>query len=384
MVLGTTYQQGWSFCDQKFSIMNVENGDGVLESETNAAGEFILPNLKVSAPTDLIFPKEFTFPWELLKPIKEKHNASFDKAVEIYLKENCLEFYNQLVSVYENEALVLRSKLLELNVGVYKDFLKSEKIKHQLKLPRLYSTSVISYIKDNIKSCEVEERHKKFDRFMSRILPVIAGKYSHLSSKQNGVVLAHLAEGRVNDPYNKIEYELLKLVDLNLPGMNLVHALGLSEDNFKELGEKGIGIVWSPFSNLLLYNETLDIKLLKSNNVLVALGSDWTPTGSKSVLEEVKIAKQYLIKKGVFSSLGGDQYLYNMMTKNPAKMIGRYENKLGDGRHGIGTLKPEAMASLIAIDIKKQNPYSNLVDSTAKMFNMLWRKVKRFMAPKKF
>ena len=40
-------------------------------------------------------------------------------------------------------------------------------------------------------------------------------------------------------------------------------------------------MVWSPFSNLLLYGRTADIARAKQEGVLMALGSDWSPTGSK-------------------------------------------------------------------------------------------------------
>jgi hypothetical protein len=43
----------------------------------------------------------------------------------------------------------------------------------------------------------------------------------------------------------------------------------------------GMGLIWSPFSNLLLYGETANIASAKSAKVTIALGSDWTPTGSK-------------------------------------------------------------------------------------------------------
>ena len=77
----------------------MERGDGFIESEVDARGEFVMPQAKISAPTDLIFPKEFTFIWDEIKPIKEKNKLSFTAALEKYLKTNCLEFHNKLISV---------------------------------------------------------------------------------------------------------------------------------------------------------------------------------------------------------------------------------------------------------------------------------------------
>ncbi len=365
MVLGTVYNQGWSFCEDEFSIFNVERGDGFIESQTNLKGEFVMPQAKVSAPTDLIFPKEFTFAWDLIKPIKDKHKLNFPEALWEYLKLNCLDFYNQLSLLSESFDSSLREELLQLNSDTFDGFVKKNRLKDSSLLPKLYKPLVLSYIKDNIDGCKIESPHSKFKRFMTRILPLIAGKYAHLKSSEKGVVLAHLAEGRSNDPYNKIEIDLLRLVDLDQEGMNLVHANGLDDEDIRMLGIKGMGVIWSPFSNLLLYNETLNIKKLFDSNVLVALGSDWTPTGSKSLLEEVKIAKKFLIKNNTFRSIGGDEFLYHSMITNPAKMLKRLETDPDDGVNGIGSIARGAVASLTITSIKNSNPFSNLVDSDA-------------------
>ena len=52
-----------------------------------------------------------------------------------------------------------------------------------------------------------------------------------------------------------------------------------------------------------------------------------------------------------------------MMTENPAKMINKFEEVEGDGRHGVGALKSDAIASFIAVNVNKQNPYTNIVDA---------------------
>jgi cytosine/adenosine deaminase-related metal-dependent hydrolase len=50
-------------------------------------------------------------------------------------------------------------------------------------------------------------------------------------------------------------------------------------------------MVWSPLSNYLLYGDTADIEDAKSEGVLIGIGSDWSPSGSKNLLGELKIAK---------------------------------------------------------------------------------------------
>ena len=50
-------------------------------------------------------------------------------------------------------------------------------------------------------------------------------------------------------------------------------------------------MVWSPLSNLMLYGGTTNIGAARSAGVPLALGSDWSPTGSKNLLNELKIAR---------------------------------------------------------------------------------------------
>jgi cytosine/adenosine deaminase-related metal-dependent hydrolase len=41
-------------------------------------------------------------------------------------------------------------------------------------------------------------------------------------------------------------------------------------------------IVWSPLSNLLLYGKTTDVAAARTAGLTIALGSGWSPSGSKT------------------------------------------------------------------------------------------------------
>ena len=126
-----------------------------------------------------------------------------------------------------------------------------------------------------------------------------------------GAVLVHLAEGRTGfgsnrgvDPYSRREFEAL----MQHPSMrdaarvravpfNLVHGCGVDVHNpahVEFLRDRRISLIWSPVSNLLLYGDTLDAERLRMEGINVALGSDWSPSGSKHVWDEAKFARRYL------------------------------------------------------------------------------------------
>jgi len=59
------------------------------------------------------------------------------------------------------------------------------------------------------------------------------------------------------------------------------------------LARHGGSIVWSPLSNLLLYGATARIDAARQAGVRIGLGSDWSPSGSKNLLGELKVAWLY-------------------------------------------------------------------------------------------
>ncbi len=169
------------------------------------------------------------------------------------------------------------------------------------------------------------------------------------------MLIAHLSEGKASDQYNRLEYKLIKALGMAQKGLVIIHGLGLDAADLKHAAQNEMSIVWSPFSNLLLYGETLNVKQALDHNINLTLGSDWSPSGSKNLLDEVKIAKTHLQKRN--RRAVSDRLLYNMLTINPAKAL-----KLG---HKIGQLEENYLADIVAFRLKnkKKNPYTQIIDS---------------------
>lgn len=181
----------------------------------------------------------------------------------------------------------------------------------------------------------------------------------YLDSPEAMALIAHLAEGQRGDSYNRLEYSYISKLGMNQKGLVLIHAVGLSEEDLKDVKAQGISLVWSPFSNLLLYGETLDISLVNKLKINTALGADWTPTGSKNMLDELKIARRYLDKKKISKISISDKDLVNMATINAAKAL-----KLD---RVIGAVEAGFQADLMLISRDKfgklKNPYSVVVQA---------------------
>jgi hypothetical protein len=101
--------------------------------------------------------------------------------------------------------------------------------------------------------------------------------------------------------------------------------------------------------------------------VNVAFGADWTPTGGKNLMEELKIARRYLDFERISNI--SDRDLITMATTAGAKSI-RLENHLGCLKKGC-----QADLLLVARPTSRsrtlQDPYSHLVRATEKEVNLV-------------
>lgn len=316
MVLGTTYLQGPSSCVKGFGIHQVEDNSSYISNKD-----------KIQAPTDLVIPADMTFVWDELRPLI-KSGKSYGEALAQKINEHCDIPGVTGVSVFN------------------KDIIKIFKDKKKL-----------------VASCTKGKLHKKFIRYVYWIHGSIAGKLDYIK-KGKGALIAHLSEGRRDDYYNQKEFEVAEMLGFIAPHINYVHGVGISDDHLKKMGQNGMGIIWSLYSNLLLYGQTLDIKKAREAGVILSLGSDWLPTGSRGILEEAKLAAAYVDKdlegKGL-KKIFTDLELFKMLTENPAKMINHWDIDIENKEHGIGRLAKGAMGTLIAVANKSDDPYTSLV-----------------------
>ena len=125
--------------------------------------------------------------------------------------------------------------------------------------------------------------------------------------------MIHLAEGvrdgdrRPGDTFSsRAEFATLKAKGLLTDTTVIIHGTALESADFAAMREAptiridgvtdGLGakLVWSPQSNLVLYGKTTNVYEALAAGVLVSLGTDWTASGSRSLLHELKIRALYV------------------------------------------------------------------------------------------
>ncbi len=170
--------------------------------------------------------------------------------------------------------------------------------------------------------------------------------------------MIHLAEGvrdagrRPGDSLSsRAELETLRAKGLLTDITVIIHGTALEHTDFAAMRSapparidgvgdgRGAKMVWSPLSNLLLYGKTTNVYDALAEGVLVSLGTDWTPSGSRTLLHELKIADAALRDARV---LGGDR--------------NKVSEFATDGRVGLARQQAEAALDRALVDMVTRNP----------------------------
>ncbi len=171
-------------------------------------------------------------------------------------------------------------------------------------------------------------------------MPTNAGSLADLDSYE-----PHTSEGVDVTARNEFLCQSSESYDTIAPGVSqnlalgktaMIHAIGLQPADYGAMAAAGTALIWSPRSNITLYGETARVTTADRLGVEIALGTDWMPTGSMSLLRELACADGFNR-----SYLGGhfdDVDLWKMVTVNAAAVTATDD--------AIGTLLPGRVADL--------------------------------------
>lgn len=227
-----------------------------------------------------------------------------------------------------------------------------------------------SFFHGTIRNVE-ETNEQGLPEVQTKIEDVKPGKAEEfLNGRQPGkTTLLHLSEGIDHKARSFFQNLKLENDDWAINNrLNGIHCTGLLEEDFEIFSKCGGTMTWSPFSNLLLYGKTANIIAAKESGILMALGSDWSPSGSKNLLEELKVAKEVSRHQGgVFT----DEEIVRMVTINPAKILGWDQS--------LGSIEVGKKADLVVVNGYGEDPYEKLIQATERnVFGVIINGVPRY------
>jgi 5-methylthioadenosine/S-adenosylhomocysteine deaminase len=200
-----------------------------------------------------------------------------------------------------------------------------------------------------------ETRDKALHDAATRIADVEADSVAAFEKRLKGssCLLLHLAEGQKTDKPSRDHFDALHVhgdewaISNKLAG---IHCIALGPADFDVMAARGGSMVWSPMSNLLLYGETADVAAAKASGVRIGIGSDWSPSGSKNLLFELRAARAAadVLAPGVFS----DRDLLAMATTTAADIL---------GWKVLGRLAPQHRADVIVVSGIGNDPHGHLL-----------------------
>ena len=123
----------------------------------------------------------------------------------------------------------------------------------------------------------------------------------------------HVAEG-IND-FASNEFTCLSEAnmghDVVQPQTAMIHAVGLTPNDYADMAKNGTALIWSPRSNITLYGDTALVTEAQRAGVLIALaGTDWMPTGSMNLLRELQCASSF-----------NQTYLFERLLQRPRALL---------------------------------------------------------------
>jgi len=179
--------------------------------------------------------------------------------------------------------------------------------------------------------------------------------------ERSSCLLLHMSEG--TDPQARQHFADLQMPDGRWairPSLAGIHCAALESEDFETLAANGGAMVWSPLSNLLLYGQTAKVAEAKARGVRIGIGSDWSPSGSKNLLGELKVARLVSADQG---ELFADREIVEMATRNAAAILG--------WDMALGSLEQGKYADMLVINTRQGDPYATLLEASETDISMV-------------
>jgi hypothetical protein len=170
------------------------------------------------------------------------------------------------------------------------------------------------------------------------------------------VYVVHVGEGTDGPALN--EFTSLSnaasgcLINKNV---TIVHGTAFTATQFSTMATANMGLVWSPQSNIFLYNATTNIPAAIAAGVKkIALGPDWALGGSVNMLDELRFADAY-----------DDANWSNQLSKKKIVEMGSIEGARVLGLESyIGSLEVGKRADLFVVAGNQGNAYDAVLAAT--------------------
>jgi hypothetical protein len=166
----------------------------------------------------------------------------------------------------------------------------------------------------------------------------------------------HVSEGINTAAHNEFICESQMLnggQNLCVKQSTFIHTVGLTTNDYALMATSGTKMVWSTRTNVSLYGDTARAQVADRLGVTIALGTDWTVSGSMNMLRELQCADS--LNATYLDHYFSDQQLWLMATKNGGVATAT--------SGAIGQLAPGLVADISIFDSKVNKNYRAVIDA---------------------
>jgi len=171
--------------------------------------------------------------------------------------------------------------------------------------------------------------------------------------------LPHIAEGI--DVNARAEFDEADALGVIAGKTAVIHCTGCSTQQLRKMALAKTDLIWSPRSNLDLYGVTASVTTAKRLGVRIALGVDWTPSGSMNPIGELQCARH--LNDTWYNKAFTDRELVEMATLNAAHAVGMEDQ--------LGQLAAGYWADIAVVAGDRTAPYRALLDAKAAQIRMV-------------
>ncbi len=179
-----------------------------------------------------------------------------------------------------------------------------------------------------------------------------------LATQNQKPYVTHLGEGLDEDSISSLK----KLEKAEALGENsvLIHCLPFGPREVEKIAKAGASVVWCPTSNLHIFGKTTNIKLFQDMGVNICLGTDFSPSGSLNLLEELKFAKK--LYADLYEEELPEKTMLDWITTNPRKAF---------KTPNIGTLSDGASADFVCFENDENTKEVSICNKTPGQIDLI-------------
>jgi cytosine/adenosine deaminase-related metal-dependent hydrolase len=177
-----------------------------------------------------------------------------------------------------------------------------------------------------------------------------------IDAREVNAFYIHVAEGLPTNERSRKEFGKLEAAGLLTEATVIIHGTALTDDQLGRLRDAGGKLVWSPQSNLRLYGDTTPAAKALALGIPLGLGADWLPSGSRSLLDEMRVARECLVLQEVgLSEPELHRKLVHMVTADAARIAGLHDK--------LGRIAAGRPADITVLERHQEDPWRNVVEA---------------------